>query len=171
MALTVRRVAVDDWREMKRVRLAALATDRMAFGSTLEAEAAFGDDVWIDRARESATSNHRALWVAVGDDGRMLGMVGAHIEEQAASLFGMWVDPAARGAGVGGKMLDALIAWLEARHPTGAISLSVNPTLAAAVRLYESRGFTPTGASTPIDHTPGARCAQMVRRSPPPSNG
>jgi ribosomal protein S18 acetylase RimI-like enzyme len=166
MVLKVRRVAADDWREMKRARLAALATDRMAFGSTVEAEAAFGDDVWIERARESATSNERALWVAVADDGRMLGMVGVHLEEQGASLFGTWVDPAARGAGLGGRMLDALIAWLEVRHPAVAISLSVNPTLAAAVRLYESRGFTLTGVSKPVDHTPGARFAEMVRRTP-----
>ena len=164
MQPSVRRVVADDWREMKRVRLAALAADRMAFGSTLEAEAAFGDDVWIDRARESATSDHRAAWVACAEDGRMIGMVGAHIEERGASLFGMWVDPALRGAGVGGKMLDALIGWLEVRHPAATISLSVNPTLAAAVRLYESRGFASTGASTAIGHTPGARCAGMVRR-------
>jgi ribosomal protein S18 acetylase RimI-like enzyme len=166
MEVIFRRVAADDWREMKRARLAALATDRMAFGSTLEAEAAFGDDVWIDRARESATSDERALWVAFGDDGRMLGMVGAHIEEQGAILFGTWVDPAARGAGVGGKMLDALVAWVEARYPAAAISLSVNPTLGAAVSLYESRGFRMTGASKPVDHTPGARFAEMVRRTP-----
>jgi ribosomal protein S18 acetylase RimI-like enzyme len=78
----------------------------------------------------------------------------------------MWVDPAARGAGVGGKVLDALIGWLEARHPAAAISLLVNPTLAAAVRLYESRGFVATGACKAIDHTPGARCDLMVRRRP-----
>jgi ribosomal protein S18 acetylase RimI-like enzyme len=164
MRVTIRRVAADDWRELKRVRLAALATDRVAFGSTLEAETAFGDEVWIERARESATSDHRVTWVACAEDGRMLGMLGAHIEERGASLFGMWVDPAARGAGVGGKMLDALIGWLEVRHPAAPISLSVTPTLGAAVRLYESRGFASTGASTAIVHTPGARCAEMVRR-------
>lgn len=164
MPVSVRRVVADDWRELKRVRLAALATDRSAFGSTLEVESAFGDQVWIDRARESATSDHRVTWLACDADGRVVGMVGAHIQQKGASLFGMWVDPAVRGAGVGGKMLDALIGWLEARHPAVTISLSVNPTLAPAVRLYESRGFASTGASTAIDHTPGARCAEMVRR-------
>ena len=49
MEVNVRRVTADDWREMKRIRLAALATDRVAFGSTLEAEVAFGDEIWIDR--------------------------------------------------------------------------------------------------------------------------
>jgi ribosomal protein S18 acetylase RimI-like enzyme len=164
MEPTVRRVRADDWPEMKRLRLAALAADRLAFGSTLEVEQAFGDEVWIDRARESATSDHRATWVAVDDAGWVLGMVGAHVETADASLFGMWVDPAARGSGLGGSLLDAVIGWLEARHPAATIALSVNPTFAAAVRLYESRGFTPTGASKPIDHTAGARCAVMVRR-------
>jgi hypothetical protein len=55
MEASIRRIVASDWREMKRVRLAALAADRMAFGSTLEAERAFGDDVWIDCARVSAT--------------------------------------------------------------------------------------------------------------------
>lgn len=164
MRVGVRRVLADDWRELKRLRLAALATDPAAFGSTLEVEAAFGDEVWIGRARESATSDQRATWVACAEDGRMVGMVGAHVEGQVASLFGTWVDPAVRGAGVGGRLLDALVVWLEARHPAATISLSVNPALAAAVRLYESRGFTPTGASKAIDHTPGARCAEMIRR-------
>jgi ribosomal protein S18 acetylase RimI-like enzyme len=166
MEVTIRRVTASDWREMKRVRLAALATDRMAFGSTLEAESAFSDDVWIDRARESASSDERATWVAFAEDGQMLGMVGVHISDHDANLFGMWVDPAVRGGGIGGRMLDALIGWLETRYPAKTISLSVNPTLGAAVRLYESRGFAPTGASKPIDHAPGARCEVMVRRRP-----
>ena len=100
MSVSVRRVVAEDWRELKRVRLAALAIDRSAFGSTLEAEAAFGDQVWIDRARESATSDHRVTWLACAEDGRVVGMVGAHIQQQGASLFGMWVDPAHRRAGV-----------------------------------------------------------------------
>src|SRR5579871_4457849 len=123
--IEVRRVSAGDWREMKRVRLAALATDRLAFGSTLAAESAFGDDVWIDRARV------RATWVAVAADGRMVGMMGAHIEGLVAKLFGSWVDPAARGAGVGGRLLDAVVGWVEAAHPEMPIALSVNPAFAA----------------------------------------
>jgi GNAT superfamily N-acetyltransferase len=164
MAVSVRRIAAGDWREMKRVRLAALAADRMAFGSTLEAEAAFGDDVWIDRARVSATSAERATWVAVAEDGRMVGMMGAHLEGASAKLFGSWVDPAARGAGVGGRLLDAVVGWVEAAHPAMPISLSVNPAFAAAVRLYESRAFVLTGAWEPIDHAPAVRCLTMIRR-------
>jgi GNAT superfamily N-acetyltransferase len=164
MVVSVRRVVAGDWREMKRVRLAALAADRMAFGSTLEAEAAFGDDVWIDRARVSASSAERATWVALAEDGRMAGMMGAYVEGATAKLFGSWVDPAARGAGVGGRLLDAVIGWVEAAHPEMPIALSVNRAFAAAVRLYESRAFVFTGASEPIDHAPAARCDVMIRR-------
>jgi ribosomal protein S18 acetylase RimI-like enzyme len=167
--VTIRRVEAGDWSEMKRLRLAALATDRMAFGSTLEAESAFGDDIWIDRARFSATSAERATWVAIDREGRMVGMLGVHIEGQGAKLFGTWVDPAARGLRIGGRMLDEVIAWVEAQHPALPIALSVNPTFVAAVGLYESRGFAPTGASEPIDHTPEARCEVMVRRRKIPS--
>jgi ribosomal protein S18 acetylase RimI-like enzyme len=165
MEASIRRIVASDWREMKRVRLAALAADRRAFGSTMEAERAFGDDVWIDRARVSATSLERAAWAAFDPDGRMLGMMGVHVTAEGAKLFGSWVHPAARGTGLGGRMLDALVAWVETQHPGATLSLSVNPTFAAAVRLYQSRGFAPTGASEPIAHAPGARCAEMIRRA------
>jgi len=43
MPIAIRPVRADDWREMKRLRLLALATDRLAFGATLEQEGAFAD--------------------------------------------------------------------------------------------------------------------------------
>jgi RimJ/RimL family protein N-acetyltransferase len=164
MEVTIRRVTASDWLEMKRLRLAALATDRMAFGSTFEAESAFGDDVWIDRARASATSDERATWVALDRGGRMIGMLGVLIEEEGAKLFGTWVDPVARGEGVAGRMLDTVIAWVEAGHPALPIALSVNPAFEAAVRLYRSRGFEPDGCREPIPHAPSMHCARMIRR-------
>jgi ribosomal protein S18 acetylase RimI-like enzyme len=150
MKLRVRRVAAADWREMKRIRLAALAADRMAFGSTLEAEAAFADEVWIDRARQSATSAARATWVAFAEDGRMVGMMGAHVADGTASLFGSWVEPAARGAGAGGQLLDALIRGSPLREPRVRTqrSLQADRTRAAgALRRDDPSSLTAHGHS------------------------
>ncbi len=162
MAIEVRRAAAEDWPEMRRLRLLALATDRTAFGRTLEEERAFADQVWIDRARASAASREVATWVAEDDARRMVGMLGAHVAGDGAELFGTWVDPSARGAGLGGRLLDAVLAWIAGVAPAAAVKLWVNPELAAAVRLYESRGFARTGRSAPIEHTAGVCSDEMV---------
>ena len=52
----------------------------------------------------------------------------------------------------------------EALHPAVSISLSVNPTFEAAVRLYRSRGFEPDGCREAIPHAPSMHCARMIRR-------
>src|SRR6185312_1079574 len=84
MPITIRPVTADDWREMKRIRLLALATDRLAFGATMEQESAFADQVWIDRARASALGRDVTTWVAEGDDHRLVGMMGAHVGADGA---------------------------------------------------------------------------------------
>ncbi len=45
----VRRIGADEWSAFREVRLAALAESPAAFGSTLEREIAFDDDVWQER--------------------------------------------------------------------------------------------------------------------------
>lgn len=57
----------------------------------------------------------------------------------------MYVDPECRRRGVGGALLDAVIA--HARSLTGLrqLKLGVNATNGAARALYESRGFALIG--------------------------
>ena len=163
MPITIRPVTADDWREMKRIRLLALATDRMAFGAALEQEHAFADQVWIDRARASALGREVTTWVAEDDDAhRMVGMMGAHVGADGARLFGAWVDPAARGAGIGGRLLDAVLGWVAAVAPGAVVKLCVNPAFAAAVRLYQSRGFTRVGCSSGLQHAADISTDEMV---------
>lgn len=54
------------------------------------------------------------------------------------------VDPAARGRGVGGQLLDALLTRARARRLPG-VSLSVEDDNEAARWLYETRGFAGVG--------------------------
>jgi GNAT superfamily N-acetyltransferase len=162
MSVTVRLVTPDDWREMKRLRLRALATDRLAFGATLEQERAFPDRVWIDRARASAAAREVATFVAADEGGALIGMMGAHVGAEGAQLFGTWVDPRVRGVGIGGRLLDAVLGWIAGVAPGAVVRLCVNPAFQAAVRLYASRGFARSGCSSPFDHAPEAVADEMV---------
>lgn len=162
MPVTIRPVTAGDWREMKRIRLLALATDRLAFGATLEKEGAFADQVWIDRARASADARDVTTWVAEDPGGQLVGMMGAHVGPDGAWLFGSWVDPRVRGAGIGGRLLDAVLAWVAGVAPAAVVRLCVNPAFAAAVRLYQSRGFVRTGASSAFEHAPGVSADEMI---------
>jgi ribosomal-protein-alanine N-acetyltransferase len=77
---------------------------------------------------ESAVAGY-AIAFAVGEDGEVLNVA---------------VDPAFRGKGLAGQMLDALLIELGARGVQTAF-LEVRESNAAARALYGSRGFTEIG--------------------------
>jgi GNAT superfamily N-acetyltransferase len=62
----------------------------------------------------------------------------------------MGVVAEARGRGIGGALLDALLA-LAREQGFGALSLAVDRQNPAARRLYERKGFRDAGISDPTD--------------------
>ena len=66
-----------------------------------------------------------------------------HYEGELA-VVAFWVDPAARGRGVGRALLDHLERRARARGAV-AMTLEVADANEAAVRLYAAAGFEPTG--------------------------
>ncbi|MGH7357861.1 MAG: GNAT family N-acetyltransferase [Candidatus Rokuibacteriota bacterium] len=136
----------------------------MAFGSTLAREDAFADDVWRERATRGAAGEDQVTYVAEDGD-RWLGMATGLVDGQDASrlnLVGMFVEPDARGRGVGAALVDAVVGWARARGAP-RVYLWVTTTNQAALALYERRGFRPTGERKPLEHTPSVTELQMVR--------
>jgi hypothetical protein len=70
MSLDIRRVRADEWRQLRALRLRALAETPLAFGSTLAREEAFSETVWQERA---AGGSDRATFAAE-QDGRWVGL-------------------------------------------------------------------------------------------------
>ncbi|MEU1296855.1 GNAT family N-acetyltransferase [Streptomyces sp. NPDC005840] len=148
--LEVRALAADDWLLWRKLRLAALTEAPSAFGSMLAQWQGSGDreDRW--RARLSI---HGACDLVAFLDGLPVGMASGVPGEaaQTLELISMWVDPTARGKGVGDCLIRAVERWAVERGAT-MLWLSVMPDNHKAISLYARHGFTyrdETGAPLP----------------------
>lgn len=134
---------------LQALRRASLEAEPEAFCASPD------DDKFRDLAfvRESLTdTGPRVTFGAYRrEDGgeRLVGMLGLirHGGKRAhlAFLWGMYVDPAARGCGAGRALVRAAIARARTWDGVRAIELSVNGAMIPARSLYESVGFVAWG--------------------------
>jgi ribosomal protein S18 acetylase RimI-like enzyme len=133
----VRRVLADDWARLRDVRLRALAASPEAFGSTLAREQLYSDEQWRVWQRSAA-------WFMAFDGERPVGLVGGRHDPVEWLLIAMWVAPEARGQGVGGRLVDAVVAE-AVRQGASAVALHVTERNLVARKAYERFGFVATG--------------------------
>lgn len=140
---TVVAVTEDNWRTYRDVRLAALLDSPRAFANTYAVSAAYSDASWLARLTTMS------LWLAMVDD-RPVGTVAiSHDAEQPDDeiyLIGMWVSASVRGRGVGDLLISTAVR-AAAQQGFASVHLDVGEENAAAQRLYERHGFTPTGTT------------------------
>jgi ribosomal protein S18 acetylase RimI-like enzyme len=162
-SILIRTVEPTDWEAYRDLRLRALTTDPLAFGSTFEREQAFTEDRWRERLSRGALPVPRTTWAAEEGRSGFVGMVVAARIGGAIHIFGMWVAPEFRGRGIGGRLLDTALSWITNVAPGSPVQLEVNPRELAAVHLYQSRGFRATGKSAALEHSPGERVIELIR--------
>lgn len=127
------------------IRLRALRDAPDAFGSTYTETAARAPEVWTAQLEALAT------FVAV-DPPHDVGMVRASLDPddpQTAWLYSMWVQPSARGRGVGQALVEKVIDWAGGTKAT-CLKLEVVVENESANRLYARLGFSPTGREHPL---------------------
>lgn len=159
--LVVRRLRPDEWRELREIRLRALADAPDAFGSTLGEEESDGDDAW----RSWATHPERVVIVA-DEGGRFVGMASggpAPVGERVAGLYAMWVEPAARGTGVAEALVAGVEEW-AAENGYPVIGLGVTTTNARAIALYARLGYADTGGRMPLREGTDLQIQIMTKR-------
>ena len=154
--MRIREVDDGDVERLRELRLRALQEDPTAFGSSHADEVGRSLQEWL-------------WWVLppsvtfVADDGQHWhGLaVGRLVPDEAlADVCSMWVDPQARGQGLGRLLLDRVIEWAWSSG-VRKVRLGVTDGNAAAERLYVSRGFRPTGYQEPLGSHPHLRCVFM----------
>lgn len=143
MTFVIRRLAAADASDYRDIRLAALRGAPEAFSSSYEIEAARAPEAFIERLTTSEVHAARC-------DGRIVGVAGLAATPGAKALhrgfiWGMYVRPEFRRAGVAGRILDAILAAAGERFEQ--VTLDVAAGNGAALALYERFGFIRYGAA------------------------
>lgn len=139
--LQVRRLRGDDAAAFQAIRLNGLRLHPDAFGSSFEEE----EGRPLDGIAQALEANFVA---GCEQDGVLLGVAGLR---QGASvktrhrgvLWGVFVDPAARGLGVGERLIAAVVD--QARGQVEDLTLTVSAHNATAIALYQRFGFVEYG--------------------------
>ena len=142
----IRQLTPKDAALYRSIRLEGLKESPEAFGSTFEAEFTKPLAWFFDRLSSSVVFG--AIRDAKILDARILGVAGFAVrdgekEVHKGLLWGMYVRPDARGAGVARRLVEAVIAYARAR--VELIQLSVVVGNEQARRLYARLGFVEYG--------------------------
>ena len=154
----LRALAEDDWRDWRALRRAALEEAPDAFTSTLEEWSGSGDSP--ERWRQRLVAVPFNVLAYVGQ--QPMGMVSAvTLDETQAELLSLWVDPGARGQGVGDELVIAVVSW-AAQQGCRRVVLGVRASNERAITLYGRNGFVDVGRYA--TSTPGAPAEREMAR-------
>jgi ribosomal protein S18 acetylase RimI-like enzyme len=145
--MEIRLLTGDDASEYWRLRLEALEGDPEAFSSSPEEHKALS----MDEVKRRLGASGEDFIVAGGfEDGRLIGTAGFFREKgpkvrHKGRIWGVYVTPRHRGAGVGRKIVSLALERGWAIEGVEQVLLSVAATQTAAAKLYRTLGFEAFG--------------------------
>lgn len=146
-------------------RLTPLRWWHLAAAAALEAEL-FGGTAWSAETFWSELARPQTRWYVVALDGdRVLGYAGLMVTDRQGDVQTVAVAPSARGQGLGGRMLSALLAE-AGRRGAGSVLLEVEASNAAAIALYTRFGFEQLSVRRGYYAPEGGDAWVMRRRNP-----
>ena len=94
-----------------------LRDDATFFSTRYEDVVREPDEVWQTWVTEAESGEKKTLYVAEGNEGQWLGVVGGfvRVDPSEVHLVSMWVDPEARGLGVARALIRAIGEWANER--------------------------------------------------------
>ncbi|HEX8367810.1 MAG TPA: GNAT family protein [Pyrinomonadaceae bacterium] len=144
MSISIRQLTADDWREFSQVRLKALKTDPLVFGSNYEKESQFTEADW----RERLQANDSAVFMLFAEE-TPIGMTGVSVDRddptgKTAIFWGSWLEPHFRGKGLSELMYKARLDWAKARPTVERIIVSHRASNLASKYANQKHGFAYT---------------------------
>jgi RimJ/RimL family protein N-acetyltransferase len=160
----IRGLTGDDAELYRTIRLRALSADPDAFASTHERESEFDESTWRTRLAGFRDRPGRVFIDESG--GEVTGIVGIGLAEDATDsvLWGMWIDPGARGSGVGQRLVGETLIWARAQD-CATVTLWVMRCNEIARRFYERCGFVlqdEVGVDAPDDCSDELRMQRIL---------
>jgi ribosomal protein S18 acetylase RimI-like enzyme len=147
--MRIRRLRADEAEPLRELRLRALREDPGAFAETFEEARDRPLEDWASWAADAS----RVIVVAI-DGERWVGMAACRrLERRSSWLTALWVEPAVRGAGLGGRLIEAAADWAR-EQGAATVELSVTTNNDAAATLYSRAGFAETGRRRPLPSDP-----------------
>ncbi|MFI5258760.1 MAG: GNAT family N-acetyltransferase [Candidatus Limnocylindrales bacterium] len=161
----VRRIRAGEGARLRSIRLRALQDSPGSFGAVSADEEPLPPEAWAEIAERSARSDDEALFIAASDAG-WVGMARVRLQPgdtHRAYLFGLWVEPAARHAGVATALIGAIAGWSRS-HGALALTLWVVVSNTDAIALYRRLGFERLPGQKSMRRDPSIIEFEMVRR-------
>lgn len=162
--VSVRPVCAGEGEQLRELRLRALRDTPHAFASSHQLEVAQPDSYWSDLASASGRAHDALVLVAVRDR-RWIAMAASRWFDQPsgiAQLWGMWVEPAARGCGLGRTLVSGVASWAAARGAV-VLRLGVTDPAAEVASFYERLGFKRTGETKLLPPDGASRAFFLAR--------
>jgi|WetSurMetagenome_2_1015567.scaffolds.fasta_scaffold312222_2 RimJ/RimL family protein N-acetyltransferase len=146
--VNIRPAGPADAGRLRDLRLEALAGHPQAFSSDYATASQETLASWVERlARYEKGLNERMQVAEAG--GGLVGMAGIFRDARpkirhAATIFGVYVNPAWRGLQIGDRMVKANLEW-AASHEVAFVRLAVITVNTSAINCYLRCGFTVYG--------------------------
>jgi ribosomal protein S18 acetylase RimI-like enzyme len=156
----IRRLHEADIESLLAIRREALNNDPETFSASPATDVGLDPDF----VRRSLASPDTQATFGAFQDGTLVGMVGVYREEgekehHKAVLWGMFVSPSRRGAGLGRALIAEAVGFARSLPGVTHVHLEVSEIADAARRLYEAAGFQTWGIepeSLVVDGSPVA---------------
>ena len=152
MTLEVRRVVPGDWRDLRDLRLEALADTPMGFLETLAGAQVLPDEAWQVRAARGAEGGD-SFQVMAWEVARAVATSKAFLRDRVAWLAAVYVTPERRGAGRLDELAGRCVIWAR-QQGSKALRLEVHERNTRAQRAYARLGFVATGERAPYPLPP-----------------
>ncbi|MFJ6515035.1 GNAT family N-acetyltransferase [Streptomyces sp. NPDC091406] len=185
MNYVIRRIAADEWRELRAMRLESLLDSPDAFGIRHTDAAVIAGHMWREQAAKAAASADEGMFVAIDETGSWAGTAGAAPLEDVpdtAHLHSVYVTPAHRGQdGPARALVEAATDFARRHTECGRLTLGVREDNHRAMAFYRRIGFHDLGMTVPypLDPTkvlrildcPDFRSGDSPAKGPQAANG
>ena len=147
----------------KDIRLRALQDSPNAFSSTYAEESKLNDADWVKRATQ--WSGAKSIGYLALDDRAAVGIAAGILnqtEPSRADLVSMWVASTHRRKGIGGMLVETVVAWARSQNAQ-VLLLLVTSNNHKAINFYQRLGFSLTGKTEPYRNDPSLLNYEMRR--------